>query len=155
MSQSFHKIHDHLPFTQPRIFSSSWSTLPTIPLLSSIWKECHLEPICIRTWPRITNVPSPPPIDGDIIFREGYRETSIGAKVLLYAPIYIYIYIQGPINGHRARRYAPPPPPPSKNGMRQFSCNDRLNPLGCARWYQSPLSPSMNRVPKKGKTIKS
>lgn len=50
-----------------------------------------------------------------------------------------YIYISDPIN---ARRYAPPPPPlSSKNVMRQFSCNDRLNPLEerrTSRHYQRP-----------------
>lgn len=133
MSRSFHKIH--LPFTQPRIFSATGQLYERLHLLSRPLGKNVISSQFAFERGRELRASFFPLLD--IIFGQGYRETSIG--VLKRFSMHRYIYISDPIN---ARRYAPPPPPlSSKNGMRQFSCNDRLNPLEerrTSRHYQRP-----------------
>lgn len=133
MSRSFHKIH--LPFTQPRIFSATGQLYERLHLLSRPLGKNVISSQFAFERGRELRASFFPLLD--IIFGQGYREMSIG--VLKRFSMHRYIYISDPIN---ARRYAPPPPPPtSKNGMRQFSCNDRLNPLEerrTSRHYQRP-----------------
>lgn len=133
MSRSFHKIH--LPFTQPRIFSATGQLYERLHLLSRPLGKNVISSQFAFERGRELRASFLPLLD--IIFGQGYRETSIG--VLKRFSMHRYIYISDPIN---ARRYAPPPPPlSSKNGMRQFSCNDRLNPLEerrTSRHYQRP-----------------
>lgn len=133
MSRSFHKIH--LPFTQPRIFSATGQLYERLHLLSRPLGKNVISSQFAFERGRELRASFFPLLD--IIFGQGYREMSIG--VLKRFSMHRYIYISDPIN---ARRYAPPPPPlSSKNGMRQFSCNDRLNPLEerrTSRHYQRP-----------------
>lgn len=133
MSRSFHKIH--LPFTQPRIFSATGQLYERLHLLSRPLGKNVISSQFAFERGRELRASFLPLLD--IIFGQGYREMSIG--VLKRFSMHRYIYISDPIN---ARRYAPPPPPLSnKNGMRQFSCNDRLNPLEerrTSRHYQRP-----------------
>lgn len=133
MSRSFHKIH--LPFTQPRIFSATGQLYERLHLLSRPLGKNVISRQFAFERGRELRASFFPLLD--IIFGQGYREMSIG--VLKRFSMHRYIYISDPIN---ARRYAPPPPPlSSKNGMRQFSCNDRLNPLEerrTSRHYQRP-----------------
>lgn len=134
MSRSFHKIH--LPFTQPRtVFSATGQLYERLHLLSRPFGKNVISSQFAFERGRELRASFFPLLD--IIFGQGYRETSIG--VLKRFSMHRYIYISDPIN---ARRYAPPPPPLSnKNGMRQFSCNDRLNPLEerrTSRHYQRP-----------------
>lgn len=133
MSRSFHKIH--LPFTQPRIFSATGQLYERLHLLSRPFGKNVISSQFAFERGRELRASFFPLLD--IIFGQGYREMSIG--VLKRFSMHRYIYISDPIN---ARRYAPPPPPlSSKNGMRQFSCNDRLNPLEerrTSRHYQRP-----------------
>lgn len=133
MSRSFHKIH--LPFTQPRIFSATGQLYERLHLLSRPLGKNVISSQFAFERGRELRASFLPLLD--IIFGQGYRETSIG--VLKRFSMHRYIYISDPIN---ARRYAPPPPPlSSKNVMRQFSCNDRLNPLEerrTSRHYQRP-----------------
>lgn len=133
MSRSFHKIH--LPFTQPRIFSATGQLYERLHLLSRPLGKNVISSQFAFERGRELRASFLPLLD--IIFGQGYREMSIG--VLKRFSMHRYIYISDPIN---ARRYAPPPPPlSSKNGMRQFSCNDRLNPLEerrTSRHYQRP-----------------
>lgn len=133
MSRSFHKIH--LPFTQPRIFSATGQLYERLHLLSRPLGKNVISSQFAFERGRELRASFFPLLD--IIFGQGYREMSIG--VLKRFSMHRYIYISDPIN---ARRYAPPPPSlSSKNGMRQFSCNDRLNPLEerrTSRHYQRP-----------------
>lgn len=133
MSRSFHKIH--LPFTQPRIFSATGQLYERLHLLSRPFGKNVISSQFAFERGRELRASFFPLLD--IIFGQGYREMSIG--VLKRFSMHRYIYISDPIN---ARRYAPPPPPlSSKNVMRQFSCNDRLNPLEerrTSRHYQRP-----------------
>lgn len=133
MSRSFHKIH--LPFTQPRIFSATGQLYERLHLLSRPFGKNVISSQFAFERGRELRASFFPLLD--IIFGQGYREMSIG--VLKRFSMHRYIYISDPIN---ARRYAPPPPSlSSKNGMRQFSCNDRLNPLEerrTSRHYQRP-----------------
>lgn len=133
MSRSFHKIH--LPFTQPRIFSATGQLYERLHLLSRPLGKNVISSQFAFERGRELRASFFPLLD--IIFGQGYREMSIG--VLKRFSMHRYIYISDPIN---ARRYAPPPPPlSSKNVMRQFSCNDRLNPLEerrTSRHYQRP-----------------
>lgn len=133
MSRSFHKIH--LPFTQPRIFSATGQLYERLHLLSRPLGKNVISSQFAFERGRELRASFLPLLD--IIFGQGYREMSIG--VLKRFSMHRYIYISDPIN---ARRYAPPPPPlSSKNVMRQFSCNDRLNPLEerrTSRHYQRP-----------------
>lgn len=133
MSRSFHKIH--LPFTQPRtVFSATGQLYERLHLLSRPLGKNVISSQFVFERGHELRASFLPLLD--IIFGQEYRETSIG--VLKRFSMHRYIYISDPIN---ARRYAPPPPLPNKNGMHQFSCNDRLNPLEERRTshhYQRP-----------------
>lgn len=87
MSRSFHKIH--LPFTQPRIFSATGQLYERLHLLSRpLGKNVISSQFAFERGHELRASFLPLL---DIIFGQGYRETSIVAQAIFYASIYIYL----------------------------------------------------------------
>lgn len=87
MSRSFHKIH--LPFTQPRIFSATGQLYERLHLLSRPLGKNVISSQFAFERGRELRASFFPLLD--IIFGQGYRETSIG--VLKRFSMHRYIYI--------------------------------------------------------------
>lgn len=87
MSRSFHKIH--LPFTQPRIFSATGQLYERLHLLSRPFGKNVISSQFAFERGRELRASFFPLLD--IIFGQGYRETSIVAQAIFYASIYIYL----------------------------------------------------------------